>query len=123
MDRRTIERIIGAAARCEPEDDRQAAIIGAIVRVLLDTGHFQPVKVAGVAADSMGWAMSVADNMDATFETRGLWCRLMDELLPPAESFKDRIFPQRGYPTMAEINVAAKVFTAQYNPPPESVAA
>lgn len=111
---RTRERVMLAAANCTPDDDRQAAIIGGIVANLLADGHFLPQEAAKYAADRMGWGYSVARSHDRTLAERG------DELGSEefgSGPFEGRIFPQRGYPTMAEVRAAAEKFRAQYDPP------
>ncbi len=100
-------RVLSAAERCEPEDERQAALIGGIVRCLIDTGHFLPQHVASNAIDLMVWALRIAKNMDATYgATEGDF-----------GDFGERIFPQRGHPTPPEVKVAVEMYFAQYDPP------
>ena len=98
MDDRSRERVLLAASRCEPKDYREAALIGAIAHVLIDTGHFLPHQVAAVAADRMGWGLSVAT-----------------DLMGPQQAL--RAFRTRGYPSLEEVARAARVFKAEYDPP------
>lgn len=98
MDRRSREKVLLAASNVQTKEYRQAACIGAIAQVLMDTGHFLPQQVAALAADRMGWGLSVAADMNFN------------------------PFPKGGYPSMPEIRKAAELFKAQYDPPPLGVA-
>lgn len=123
MNRRSEDRVLNAAAACEPEDYRQAALIGAIAKCLITTGHFMPQTVAALAADNMGWALSLAGNFDESFSHLSVVPTERDPDTGTTPNLSKRIFPLRGYPTMPEITRAARVFKAQYDPPKNEVAA
>lgn len=107
-----VNRILQAAAETTTEDTRESAIVGAIASTLISTGRFNVGSVASVAAESMGWAYSMAHHIDDSTAEQGY-------VGPLNEALRDSIFPgdRRGYPTTEEIRGVARKFMERYNPP------
>ena len=101
-----------AASQVEASDDREATIVGSIAATLIDSGHFLPHLVAAHAAESMAWGYTVARDIDKSIDENGY-------AGPVVTPLPDRMFPKvlRGYPTMAEIAIAARKFKHFYDPP------
>ncbi len=92
-----VARILDAAERTPTTNLRESAIIGAIVRSLIDTGHFKPKFVQHAAGEFLRRFIK-----DISVTEPGVFL---------------------GKVTEAEIRHAIAAFMAQYNPPPAASAA
>jgi hypothetical protein len=89
-DPRTIERVMKAASEVEADTNREAAILGGIVRSLTDTGHLKITYVQHYAAEAVRY---FAKDIALTRER-----------------------PDDSRPTTAEVKRVARKFIERYDP-------
>ena len=103
-DRRSVERVMLAASSIPTRDDREACIVGGIVRSILDTRHFDPGYASHSAAAllEMGKRICAAD-----------WGALAAE----------KRFPNLTRPTATEMGPMVEAFRIRYDPTAGEMAA
>ena len=55
MSERGRQRVMHAASQVNPKDCREAAILGGVVRCVIDTGHFDKQYVKHYVPQSLSW--------------------------------------------------------------------
>ena len=128
-DRRSIERVMGAAANVEVDSHREACIVGGIVRSITATGHFKTAYARHAADILIGYGVKAAEDLErAKFVTTddGDDVALIFADGSTFDGLADRLFPSWKRVTESEMAPVVRKFQAAYESwpnPPEAVAA
>lgn len=97
-----VARVLHAAGATHVDTDREAAILGGIVRSLIDVGQFNVRAACTHAPRALAWFENTARSIH--YETDGSKVRTA------------RIQPDMSLPTEVEVRAVTKLFVANYDP-------
>ena len=86
INQRTIEKVMNAASACQVDNDRDAAILGGIVRCMIDRGKFDPTFVAYYTETALSAFKRPDNHRPSMVEVRRMVRAFQTAYEPPTEA-------------------------------------